>query len=54
MNTKTYAAPKRRNIQHLLASMKSGAGVHSSARRPGPSVEEWDWQDEENVEKKLN
>lgn len=26
MKTKTYAAPKHRNIQHLLAKMKTGAG----------------------------
>jgi hypothetical protein len=37
--------PKHRNIVHLHASMKSGAGAHPMARKPGPSVEEWDDED---------
>lgn len=47
-----YPAPKHRNILHLQADMKSGAGSHKVARQPGPSVEEWDeerdleWEEE--------
>lgn len=35
-------APKHRAIIHLAADMRKGAGAHSVARKPGPSVEEWD------------
>lgn len=33
MNPKTYTAPKHRNIQHLLAKMKSGAGVFKDLKK---------------------
>jgi len=45
-------APKHRAIIHLAADMRKGAGAHSVARKPGPSVEEWDdardleWEEE--------
>jgi hypothetical protein len=45
-------APKHRAIIHLAADMRKGAGAHGVARKPGPSVEEWDdardleWEEE--------
>lgn len=44
---KSYAAPKRRNIQHLLAKQKTGAGRHSDKRPDdGPSMDEWDYDED--------
>ena len=43
--SKTYKAPKRRNVLHLQVRMKSGAGKHKvaeSPRRAGPSIEEYE------------
>lgn len=40
--------PARRNIQHLLAKVRSGAGSHPTTRKPGPSIE--DWEDEEEMQ----
>jgi len=40
-------APKHRAIIHLAADMRKGAGAHSVARKPGPSVEEWDDEGDE-------
>ena len=42
-----YPTPKHRNILHLQADMKSGAGSHKVAQRPGPSAEEWDFETDE-------
>lgn len=40
--------PTRRNLVHLHAKMRTGAGLHGDGRRPctGPSASEWDWQDD--------
>lgn len=46
--------PARRNIQHLLAKVRSGAGGHGDKRpEPGPSADEWDLEEspDENLEK---
>jgi len=47
---KTYSAPARRNIVHLHAKMKSGAGTHKTNRKDGPTVDDWEddlpsWRD---------
>jgi hypothetical protein len=39
---KTYAAPKRRNIVHLLNRLRNAPTAINGIRRPGPSVEEFD------------
>jgi hypothetical protein len=39
--------PKHRNIIHLHAKMKSGAGTHKTARKDGPTAEEWDFDEKE-------
>ncbi len=43
---KDKVKPVRRNVQHLLAKMKSGAGGHTD-KRPieGPSEDEWTTED---------
>lgn len=33
MNSKTYKAPKRRNVQHLLVKMKTGGGVFKDLKK---------------------
>lgn len=49
-----FDAPKttRRNLMHLHAKMRTGAGLHGDGRRPctGPSASEWDWRDDGEVE----
>ena len=45
----TYAAPKHRNVIHLHAKMKTGAGTHSDKRPArGPSADEWDFELDED------
>ncbi len=39
---------KHRAIVHLAADMRKGAGAHPMARKPGPSVEEW--EEEQDLE----
>ena len=39
---KTYPAPKRRNIVHLLNRLRNAPTAFNGLRRPGPSVEEFD------------
>lgn len=39
---KTYPAPKRRNLVHLLNRLRNAPTAISGQRRPGPSIEEFD------------
>ena len=38
-------APKRRNVVHLHAKMRTGAGLHGNGRRPeGDWVPDWEYE----------
>jgi hypothetical protein len=40
--SKTYDAPKRRNIMAVGAFLRTGAGTHPEDETPGPQTDEWD------------
>jgi hypothetical protein len=53
MATKNYsircAAPKRRNILAVGAFLRTGAGSHPSMTKAGPSMDEWDFDANEDL-----
>jgi hypothetical protein len=56
MATKNYSirapAPKRRNVLAVGAYLRTGAGKHQTATKPGPDASEWDWDLSDDVEEK--